>query len=202
MWLCGSTGKRDTICHLFSFCYVFSHHPRAGIWERLQALGNIHLNIHLCVFFFSFHFSVSFLFFSFPFSFSFFLFLLSVYYRALYLFISLSLFSAWSCECSTDSYMASLEPWSSRPTKYSTHSAVFGGVCLFNGQERKFIIHEALEALPERRICTSAMGFNGTLGGICLWNVTENHVTFWHQDEDLLWDLSMLWFSAIPEESW
>lgn len=52
MWLCGSTGKRDTICHLFFFCYVFSHHPRAGIWERLQALGNIHLNIHLCVFFF------------------------------------------------------------------------------------------------------------------------------------------------------
>lgn len=32
--------------------------------------------------------------------------------------------------------------------------------------KRKSIIHEALEALPERRICTSAMGFNGTLGGI------------------------------------
>ncbi|KAL6887073.1 hypothetical protein GGI43DRAFT_266372 [Trichoderma evansii] len=30
----------------------------------------------------------------------------------------------------------------------------------------KPIIHEALEALPERWICISTMGFNGTLGDI------------------------------------
>lgn len=92
MWLCGSTGKRDTICHLFSFCYVFSHHPRAGIWERLQALGNIHLNIHLCVFFFLFIFLslfFSFLFLS-LFLFSFFCYLFTI---ELFTFLSLFLFS-------------------------------------------------------------------------------------------------------------
>lgn len=89
MWLCGSTGKRDTICHLFFFCYVFSHHPRAGIWERLQALGNIHLNIHLCVFFSSFFFSF---FFSFLFFFSLFPFSFFCYSFTLELFIFLSLF--------------------------------------------------------------------------------------------------------------
>lgn len=140
----------------FSFAMFFSHHPRAGIWERLQALGNIHLNIHLCVVFFFF--------------FSFFFFLFVIYLLSSFLllsYLSFPLFSAWSCECSTHSYMVSLEPCSSRPPKKTQRIALFLAVFVCSTARReKSIIHEALEALPERRICTSAIGFNGTIGGI------------------------------------
>ncbi|KAL7919250.1 hypothetical protein ACQKWADRAFT_301844 [Trichoderma austrokoningii] len=130
MWLCGSTGKRDTICHLFFFLLCLSHHPRAGIWETVTGLWE-HTLEHalLCIFFFLFVICLSF--------FSYSLYLTPLLY--LLYFISFRLELQRLC---SQSYSLS-SAFFLRLTKYSALSAIYGGLWLFSNQE-KIYLHDAL----------------------------------------------------------
>lgn len=85
-------------------------------------------------------------------------------------------------------------------TKNSTQSAVLAVFYCPTAKGENPITHKALEALPERRICISAMGFNGNLVVLTLECCRES-CNFLASGRKICFG-TLICFSAIPEESW